>query len=171
MDNINTLKNTIQARNDYEEEEKARKYMAQKNLEAETPTKAFCNQINKAKKRIKLSCLLQERKLTPQENLTDPTQKQFEEIFCQTKIKTQVRDFYANLYNHRPTNPDKDKILKAIGKDNIKTLMPEELVETEKQITMNEIEFCLKTTKIILPHAVQVLLVLFTKPFGVHLKP
>ncbi len=33
MDNINTLKDTIPARNDYEEEEKARKYMAQRNLE------------------------------------------------------------------------------------------------------------------------------------------
>ncbi len=147
MDNINTLKDTIQARNDYEEEEKSRRYMAQKNLEAETPTKAFCNQINKAKKRTKLSCLLQERKLTPQETLTDPTQKQFEEIFYQTKIKTQVRDFYANLYNHRPTNPYREEIENAIDKDNITTLTPEELVETEKQITMNDIEFCLKKTK------------------------
>ncbi len=50
LDNVNTLKNTIHARNEYEEEEKARKYMAQKNLEAETPTKAFCNQMNRAKK-------------------------------------------------------------------------------------------------------------------------
>merc|ERR1712082_347560 len=48
LDNVNTLKNTIQARNEYEE--KARKYMAQKNLEAETPTKAFCNQMNRTKK-------------------------------------------------------------------------------------------------------------------------
>ncbi len=39
--NINTLKDTIQARNDYEEEENARKYIAEKNLEAETPTKAL----------------------------------------------------------------------------------------------------------------------------------
>ena len=60
MDNVNTLKNTIQARNEFEEEEKARKYMAQKNLEAETPTKALCNQMSKAKKRTKLTCLLQE---------------------------------------------------------------------------------------------------------------
>ena len=52
FDNINTLKNTIQARNDYEEEEKARKYMAKRNLEAETPTKNFCNQINKSRKKV-----------------------------------------------------------------------------------------------------------------------
>ena len=39
FDNVNTLKNIIQARNDYEEEEKDRKYMAKLNLEAETPTK------------------------------------------------------------------------------------------------------------------------------------
>ena len=47
FDKINTLQHTIQERNDYEEEDKARKYMAQRNLEAETPTKNFCNQINK----------------------------------------------------------------------------------------------------------------------------
>merc|ERR1712082_184292 len=55
LNNVNTLKNTIRARNEFEEEEKARKYMAQKNLEAESPTKAFCNQMNKAKKRTKLT--------------------------------------------------------------------------------------------------------------------
>ncbi len=166
MDNINTLKDTIQARNDYEEEEKAEKYMAQKNLEAETPTKAFCNQRNKAKKRTKLSCLLQEKKLTPQEKQIDPTQKQFEEIFCQTKIKTQVRDFYANLYNHRPTNPDRDEIINAIGKDKIKTLMPEELTETKKQMTMNEIEFCLKKTKNNIAPGSSGFTGAFCKPFG-----
>merc|ERR1712239_65445 len=53
MDNVNTLKNTIHARNEYDEEERARKYMAQKNLEAETPTKAFCRQMNKKKKKKK----------------------------------------------------------------------------------------------------------------------
>merc|ERR1712239_106469 len=37
MDNVNTLKNTIHARNEYEDEERARKFMAKKNLEAETP--------------------------------------------------------------------------------------------------------------------------------------
>ena len=147
LDKINTLKDTIQARNDYEEEEKARKYMAQRNLEAETPNKNFCNQINKSKKKGKLSSLLQERKLTPEETLTDPTQKQFEEILCQTKIKSQVRDFYANLYNHKPSAPDNESIENAIGNDNIKTLTPEELAHTEKEITMNEIEFCLNKTK------------------------
>merc|ERR1712082_41936 len=53
MDNVNTLKNTIHARNEYEDEERARKFMAKKNLEAETPTKAFCTQMNKSKKRTK----------------------------------------------------------------------------------------------------------------------
>merc|ERR1712082_345994 len=134
----------IQARNEYEEEEKARKYMAQKNLEAETPTKAFCNQMNKVKKRTKLTCLLQERKLTPQEQETNPTQKQIEEIFCQSQIKTKVRDFYANLYNYRPTEPNIEEIREAIGKENIKTLTPEELSQTEKEITMEEIEKSLK---------------------------
>ena len=46
---------------------KTRKYMAKRNLEAETPTKSFCNQVNKSKKKVKLQCLLQERKLTPEE--------------------------------------------------------------------------------------------------------
>ena len=115
--------------------------MAQCNLEAESPTKNFCNQINKSRKKVKLSCLLRERKLTPQETLTDPTQKQFEEIFCQTKIKDEVRDFYANLYNFNPTNPDMVEIENAVGKNNIKTLTPDELIETEKQKTMTEIEF------------------------------
>ena len=131
VDKINTLKHIIQARNDYEEEEKARKYMAQRNLEAKTPTKTFCNQINKSKNIIKLSCLLQERKLTPKETLADPTQKQFEEIFCQTIIKSQVRDFYANLYNFKPTNPDRGEIENTTGKVHVET----------------EIEFCLKKTK------------------------
>ena len=62
---VNTLKHTTQARNDYEEEEKARKFMAKRNLEAETPTKNFFNQINKSRKKVQLSCLLQERELTP----------------------------------------------------------------------------------------------------------
>ena len=42
------------------------------------------------------------KKINPEETLTDPTQKQFD-FFCQTKIKTQVRDFYANLCNHKPS--------------------------------------------------------------------
>merc|ERR1712239_63499 len=147
LDNVNTLKHTIQAKNEFEEEEKARKYMAQRNLEAETPTKAFCNQVNKNKKRTKLTCILQERKPTPQEEKNNPTQKQFEEIFCQVKIKDKVRDFYANLYNHRPTSPDKDEIIRYVGKENLKTLTPDELAQTEKEISMYEIETCLKKTK------------------------
>ena len=55
--------------------EKTQKYMAKRNLEAETPTKAFCNQVNKSKKRTKLQCLLQERKLTPEEQNANPHQK------------------------------------------------------------------------------------------------
>ena len=59
--------------------------MAKRNLEAETPTKSFFNQVNK------LQCLLQERKLTPEEQNANPHQKQYSEIFCQNKIKAQVR--------------------------------------------------------------------------------
>ena len=44
-DRVNTLKDTIQAQQDYEEQEAARQYMAKRNLEAETPTKNVCNQI------------------------------------------------------------------------------------------------------------------------------
>ena len=60
--------------------------MAKWNLEAETPTKSFCNQVNKSKKKVKLQCLLQERKLTPEEQLANPNQKQNVNIFCQNKI-------------------------------------------------------------------------------------
>ena len=35
---------------DNNEIEKTRKYMAKRNLEAETPTKSYCNQIKKSKK-------------------------------------------------------------------------------------------------------------------------
>ena len=42
---MSTLKNNIQLKIDSEEIESTRKYMAKKNLEAETPTKAFCNQV------------------------------------------------------------------------------------------------------------------------------
>ena len=83
--------------------------MAQCNLEAETPTKNFCNKGNKSKQKVKLSCLLQERKLTPEKTLTDSTQKQYEEIFSQTQIKIQVKDFYANLYTNRTSNPTRKK--------------------------------------------------------------
>ena len=41
MVRVNTLKDTIQAPNDYDEQEAARKYMAKRNLEAETPPKTF----------------------------------------------------------------------------------------------------------------------------------
>ena len=107
---------------DHDEMGSTRKYMAKCNLEAETPTKSFCNQVNKSKKRVKLQCLLQERKLTPEEQIANPNQKQYTETFCQNKIKTQVREFYGKLYNFQPTNPDKDQILNAIGIENIKTL-------------------------------------------------
>ena len=60
-DRINTLKNNIQVKMDNDEMESARRYMAKRNLEAETPTKSFCNQANKSKKKIKLQCLLQEK--------------------------------------------------------------------------------------------------------------
>ena len=61
---------------DNDEVEKTRKYMAKHNLEAETPTKFFCNQDNKSKKKVKLQCLLQEGKLTPEEQNANPQQKQ-----------------------------------------------------------------------------------------------
>ena len=115
---------------DNEEIESTRKYMAKRNLEAETPTKAFCNQVKNYKKKVKLQCLLQERNLTPDELLANPNQKQYVEIFCQDKIKDQVRDFYAKLYYHKPTNPDKDEILEHIGVENVKTLTQNELEQT-----------------------------------------
>ena len=124
---------------DTEEIERTRKYMAKKNLKAETPTKTFCNQVKKLKKKAKLQCLLQERKLTPEEQNANPQQKQYTEITCQHKIKAQVKEFYGRLYNFQPTNPDKNEIMNAIGPQNIKTLNPQELENTEKEITMNEI--------------------------------
>ena len=54
--------------------------MAKKNLGAETPTKSFCNQVNKSKKKFKLQCLLQESKLTPDEQNASQHQKQYTEI-------------------------------------------------------------------------------------------
>ena len=44
---INILKENIQMQMDAEEIDRTRKYMAKRNLEAETPTKAFCNQVKK----------------------------------------------------------------------------------------------------------------------------
>ena len=93
FDKVNTLKHTIQAKNDHEEEEKARKYVAKSNLEAETPSKNLCNQINKSQKNVKLSFLLQERKPTlretlayPTKNFANPKSKIKSEIFTQTCI-------------------------------------------------------------------------------------
>ena len=57
-DRINTLKNNIQIKIDNDEMESTREYMAKRNLEAETPTKSFCNQVNKSKKKVELQCLL-----------------------------------------------------------------------------------------------------------------
>ena len=37
---------------DNDEIQKTSKYMANCNLEAETPTKSFCNQVNKSKKKV-----------------------------------------------------------------------------------------------------------------------
>ena len=65
--------------------------MAKRNLEAETPTKSFCNQVNKAKKKVKLQCLLQERNLTQAEIDTNPHQKQYTEIFCQERQERYVK--------------------------------------------------------------------------------
>ena len=120
-----------------QEQEVARKYMAKRNLEDETPTKKFCNQIKKFRQREKLTCLLIERKLSRAETPADPIQKQNEEIFSQTKIKNHVKDFYSNLYAKKPTTPNSDEIIKAVGKDNIETLNPQELELTEKEISMS----------------------------------
>ena len=77
--------------------------------------------------KVKLQCLLQDLKLTPEEQNTNPQQKQYTEIFCRHKIKAQVKEFYGRLYNFQPTNPYKDQIIYAIGLDNIKTLNLHEL--------------------------------------------
>ena len=89
---------TLQARIDYDEQESAKKYMAKRNLEAETPSKNVCNQIKKSKQKAKLTCLMQERDPTPEELIDNPTQKQYEEIFSQVKIKDHVKNFYSALY-------------------------------------------------------------------------
>ena len=135
-DKINTLKNNIQIKRDNDEMESTCKHMAKCNLEAETPTKSFCNQVKKSRKKVKLQCLLQKRKLTPEEQIANPNQKQYVETFCQNKIKAQVREFYGKLHNHKPTNPDKEQILKEIGAENIKTFTPKELEKTLKNISM-----------------------------------
>ena len=43
---------------DIDEMESTRKYVAKRNLEAETPTKSFFIQVNESKKKDKLQCLL-----------------------------------------------------------------------------------------------------------------
>ena len=106
MDNINTLKQIH-----YEDQETARRYLANRNLEAETPTKNFCNQVKNSRKKAKLTCLLQERKLTANEFQNDPTQKQYEEIFSKAKIKDHVKNFYTALYAKNPPNLTKLKLL------------------------------------------------------------
>ena len=85
--------------------ESTRRCMAKCNLEAETPTKSFWNQLNKSKKKVKLQCLLQELKLTPEEQIVNPNQKQYTDIFCQNKIKAEVRNFFGKLYNFQPKKP------------------------------------------------------------------
>ena len=47
----------------------------------------------------------------------------------------------------KPTTPNREEIINAIGQENIKTLNPIELELTEREITMNELEHCLKKTK------------------------
>ena len=51
-DRITTLKNNIQIKMDDDKIEKTREYMAKRNLEAKTPTKSYCNQVNKSKKKL-----------------------------------------------------------------------------------------------------------------------
>ena len=91
LDTVNTLCETLQAHIDYDKQETARKYMARRNLEAETPSKNFCNQIKKSKQKAKLTCLFQERNPTPEEAIENPTQKQYEEISSQAKNKNHVK--------------------------------------------------------------------------------
>ena len=105
---ISTLKNNIQRKMDSEEIEYLKVY-GQKKLEAETPTKALCNQVKNSKKKVKLQCLLQECKLTPDELLANPNQKQYVEIFCQNKIKDQVRDFMQSFITTNLLNLTKMK--------------------------------------------------------------
>ena len=78
---MNTLRNTIQAQNYYEEQKAAGIYMAKRNIEAETTIKNFCNHIKIYKERIKLTHLIKERKLTQAEQQADPTHKQFLDLF------------------------------------------------------------------------------------------
>ena len=72
---------------DHDEMGSTRKYMAKCNLEAETPTKSFCNQVNKSKKRVKLQCLLQERKLTPEEPIATLTKSNILKLSAKKKYR------------------------------------------------------------------------------------
>ena len=101
-DRIKTLKDNIQHKLDSEETQKARKYMAKRNLEAETPTKAFCNQVNKAKKKTKLQCLLQERNLKQVEIDTNPQQKQSQKFFARQKLKNKSENSMADYTISNP---------------------------------------------------------------------
>ena len=75
---------------------------------------------------------------------------------------------YSDSYAKRQTNTNKEDILNRIGTQNLKTINPLELQETEKNITMAELEYCLKKLKIIsLPDPLDSLEP-FIKPFGQH---
>ena len=108
-DRIKILKDNIQLKLDTEEAEKTRKYMAKRNLEAETPTKSFHSQVKKAKKKVKLQCLLQERNFTQAEQESNPHQKQYTEIFCQKKSKHKLENFMADFITFNPQTPTKMK--------------------------------------------------------------
>ena len=98
MDKVKTLSDAIQAQMDHDEQEAARRFLAKRKLEAETPTKNLCNQVKKSKQKTKLTCLLQERELTPQEFSKHPIQVQYEEIHSQAKIKAKAKDFSTKRY-------------------------------------------------------------------------
>ena len=89
--------------------ESTRKYMAERNLETDTPTNSFCNQVNKSKKKVKLQWMLQERKLTPEEQITNPNQKQYGEIFCQNKLKPKLENIMQTFTITNPQTPTKNK--------------------------------------------------------------
>ena len=101
-DNVNTLEQKIRAQIDYEDQETARPYLANRNLEAESPTKKICDKVKKFHKKEKLTCLLQERKLTAHELQADPTQKQYEEIFSQDKIKDHIKKILQPFTQKKP---------------------------------------------------------------------
>merc|ERR1712059_151879 len=77
IENMKTLSDEIQEQIDIDEQEAAKKFLAKRNLEAETPTKNFCNQVKKSKQKTKIACLLEKRAPTPQEFARDPTRPHF----------------------------------------------------------------------------------------------